>query len=95
MIELLATAGSIALVAPVLIDVFVDEQRPSRLMNALEDRLLGWFGRVEMMAADLDPAEKKEILDAWLQENAGTTEITDEEREFFAQQLKLAAEEIR
>jgi hypothetical protein len=91
MIELIAAGAGVVLAAPAVNDWCLDGRVTGRTLTALV-RLLGRkVTVVEPVGGELPQDE----IDRWLQDNAGTTDVSAEDRAFFAEQLELARQEVQ
>ncbi len=81
MLELLALSGGTALVFATVVD-FIDDRGIPGLVRSLAWRL----GR----NVELTDSRETPKLNAWLRENAGTANLSDADKAFFKEQLRLA-----
>lgn len=88
MLELIAIGAGVALVAPAVNDWCLDGRITGRTLTVL----VRATGLRVTSTKPIDGAPTAR-LDDWLAEHAGTTDVSDADREFFAEQLRLAAAE--
>ncbi len=85
MLELLALSGGTALVVATVVD-FIDDRGIPGLVRSLAWRL----GR----NVELTDSREAPKLNAWLRENAGTANLSADDKAFFKEQLKLAYRDV-
>lgn len=91
MIEIIAMAGAGAMVLGVVIDIATDG--PGDLWRRMETLRI-FSGLAVTHVTTVQPGDTERI-DAWLEKHAGTTELTDDDKLFFAEQLRLSEEKLR